>query len=164
MGKKIPTTTPYTIQIVPPSGSFVSNTSVVDNAGNVWANVSPSAPNADKQYSVNSAGLYTFWNGDAGLEVFINYTYAVGYFSYGKVTWTSGQNKGYSMEVKTFAPGVVTLALPMEYPIAPGDTYTIVAGCDKQFGTCRDRWNNVVHFRGEPYIPGPDVILRPIGS
>jgi uncharacterized phage protein (TIGR02218 family) len=65
------------------------------------------------------------------------------------------------MEVKQFAPGIVTLALPMEFPIVAGDTYTITAGCDKQFGTCKARYNNVVNFRGEPYIPGIDTVIKP---
>lgn len=164
MGRKVPTASPYQVTVVPPSGTFAANTSVVDQTGSAWTNVSPGSPSGSHQYSVSSGGVYTFYSGDAGAEVFINYTYGVGYFAYGKVTWTGGQNKGYSMEVKGFAPGQVTLAMPMVYPIAAGDTYSIVAGCDKQFGTCRDRWNNVVHFRGEPYIPGPDLILAPIGS
>ncbi|MDE5056044.1 phage BR0599 family protein [Wolbachia endosymbiont of Drosophila bicornuta] len=32
--------------------------------------------------------------------------------------------------------------------------YSILAGCDKTFPTCRSKFNNTVNFRGEPYIPG----------
>ncbi|CAJ6182628.1 Uncharacterized conserved protein [Burkholderia pseudomallei] len=162
MGRRVPTTGPFQIQIVPPSGTFVANSSVADSAGNTWTAVGGSP--SSHQYSVTSGGLYTFNAGDGGAEVFINYTYGVGYFAYGKVTWTSGQNTGYSMEVRNSSPGSVTLAMPMTFAIASGDAYTIVAGCDKQFGTCRDRWSNILHFRGEPYIPGPDTILRPLGD
>ncbi|WP_213308166.1 DUF2163 domain-containing protein [Paraburkholderia sacchari] len=161
-GHTIPTATPYQVQVVAPSGAFSANTSVVDGGGRVYSQVSSSP--GEGQYSVNSSGLYSFASNDAGIEVFINFTYTMGYFAYGKVTWTSGQNKGYTQPVKTFAPAVVTLALPTPFPIAPSDTYSIVAGCDKQFGTCKSRWNNVPHFRGEPYIPGPDVVLAPQGS
>jgi hypothetical protein len=162
-GHKIPTTGPYTIKVVPPTGgAFVSNTSVIDASGGVWTAVGGSP--ANDQYNVAGDGTYTFdGTHNPGQMVFINYLYSIGYFAYGQVTFTSGQNKGFVMDVKAFSPGVVTLAMTLPYPLAVGDTYSIVAGCDKLFGTCRDRWNNVVHFRGEPYIPGQDVILRPQG-
>jgi hypothetical protein len=160
-GRKIPTSAPYQIQAVPPTGgAFVANVRVRDNGNATWTAGSVS----DKHYTVNGTGLYTFDATDAGQEVFIDYAYSIGYFAYGKVSFTSGQNAGFAMEVKTFAPGVVTLAMPLPYPIAVGDTYTIVAGCDKTFATCRDRWNNVLFFRGEPYIPGQDTILKPQGG
>ncbi|ACC76157.1 DUF2163 domain-containing protein [Paraburkholderia phymatum] len=161
-GQKVPTHTPFTIQIVPPTGgSFVADTSVRDNSQGTLTKVTGSPGN--NQYSVSASGLYTFNSSAAGNEYFISYTYAIGFFAYGLVTFTSGQNAGFSMEVKSFSPGVVTLAMALPYPLAVGDTYTIKAGCDKQFGTCRDRYSNIVHFRGEPYIPGPDTILRPQG-
>ncbi|CAJ3065672.1 Uncharacterized conserved protein [Burkholderia pseudomallei] len=162
-GHKVPTQNPFTIKVVPPTGGqFANNISVVDSLGNV---LTQDASNpAQSHYSVDGTGTYTFNNNNAGGEVFINYDYTIGYFAYGKVTWLTGQNAGFSMEVKSFAPGVVTLAMAMPYPIAVGDTYTITAGCDKTIGTCSARYNNILHFRGEPYIPGPDILLSPQGS
>ncbi|MBP0714808.1 DUF2163 domain-containing protein [Burkholderia sola] len=162
IGHRVPTTGPYTVQVVSPSGSFQADAGVVGADGNPLTLVGGS-PGAG-QYSVSGTGLYTFNIAQAGWFVKINFTYAVGYFAYGNVTWTSGANIGLSGPVKTSAVGSVTLGMPMPNPIQVGDTYTIVAGCDKQFGTCRDRYNNVVHFRGEPYVPGPDTILRAQGS
>lgn len=86
-----------------------------------------------------------------------------GYYDYGVVTWVTGANAGLSMEVKAYVPGQITLALPMPYPISdgsPSDTFTITAGCDKSLTTCRDRFANVVNFRGEPYLPGTDRIVQ----
>jgi uncharacterized phage protein (TIGR02218 family) len=82
------------------------------------------------------------------------------YFTYGKLTWTSGDNDGLSMEVKAFATGVFTLFQPMPYAIDVGDTYSVYAGCDKKRTTCKQKFNNVVNFRGEPYIPGLNKILK----
>ncbi|MFT0167479.1 DUF2163 domain-containing protein [Paraburkholderia mimosarum] len=159
MGHIVPTTGPWIIQAVPPGGgAFVGNTSVL-NAQKQPMSLVGGSP-SQGQYSVSPTGLYTFNVNDAGSEVFINFTYAMGYFAYGKVTWLTGNNAGASMEVKSFGSGNVTLAMPMGKAVQVGDTYTIAAGCDKQFGTCRDHWNNIVHFRGEPYTPGPDTILR----
>ena len=104
---------------------------------------------------------YYFNSNNAGSEIFISYNYATGFFAFGYVKWASGANAGTTQDVRTFAPGLVTLALPAPYPIQPGDAYTIVAGCDKQIGTCVSRYDNVLNFRGEAYIPGPDVLLSP---
>jgi hypothetical protein len=163
-GWRIPTRSPFTIQIVPPTGgAFVSDGGVHDPVGNTWGAVGGSP--GKNQYTVSGTGLYTFDGADnPGQEVFINYNYSIGYFAYGTVKFLSGQNAGFSMEVKTFSPGVVTLAMAMPFPIAVGDTYTITAGCDRQIGTCFTRYNNIVHFRGEPYIPGPDLLLTPQGG
>lgn len=78
----------------------------------------------------------------------------------GKLTWTSGENAGLSMEVKTIAGSVVTLNLPMPFAIAITDTFDVYPGCDKNLSTCRGTFNNVVNFRGYPYIPGPDRALQ----
>ena len=83
-----------------------------------------------------------------------------GYFDRGLITFTSGPNTGLSMEVKSYTVGQMILVLPMPYTIAVGNTYSLIAGCDKTFPTCRDRFNNVVHFRGEPYLPGLDSIVQ----
>jgi hypothetical protein len=163
-GHQIPTHSPYTIKVVPPTGgAFVADGGVKDASGNVWGSVGGSP--GSQQYHVAADGTYTFdGNDNPGWEVFISYTYSIGFFAYGTVTFLTGANAGYSTEVKSFAPGVVTVALPFPFPVAPGDTYTIVAGCDRMFGTCKNRFNNIVHFRGEPYLPGVDTILRPQSS
>lgn len=77
----------------------------------------------------------------------------------GLLTFTSGLNSGRSMEVKTASAGSITLSMPMPYDIAPGDTYSAVSGCDKNFSTCRDIYANGNRFRGFPHIPGPDKVL-----
>lgn len=83
-----------------------------------------------------------------------------GYFDGGIITFTSGDNDGLSGEVKCYVPGQITLHLPMPYTVAIGDTYSIVAGCDKQYTTCRDRFSNLANFRGEPYLPGLDRVVQ----
>ncbi len=83
-----------------------------------------------------------------------------GYFAYGTVTFTSGANAGLSMEVRDFANGRFGLFLPMPAVMAVGDTYTAVAGCDKELDTCISRFDNAVNFRGEPHVPGTDKLLE----
>lgn len=94
----------------------------------------------------------------AGLEAF-----ADGWFTAGRLAFTSGANAGLASEVKRHvvdaAGVVVTLWQAMPEPIAPGDAFVITAGCDKQFATCRDRFGNAANFRGFPHIPGNDYVI-----
>jgi uncharacterized phage protein (TIGR02218 family) len=89
-------------------------------------------------------------------------TEADGYFDGGKLTWLTGNNTGLSMEVKTFinAGGALTLQLPMSYHVQPGDTYSLSAGCDKSFATCKAKFSNGVNFQGFPHLPGLDWLMR----
>ena len=50
----------------------------------------------------------------------------------------------------------------MPNAIAGGDQFTIVAGCDRTHTTCRDKFSNILNFRGEPYIPGQDFVLKKV--
>lgn len=83
-----------------------------------------------------------------------------GYFDFGLITFTSGLNSGLSMEIRNYVPGQWTLFLPMPYTVVIGDTYIMRPGCDKSFNTCKNRFNNVINFRGEPYLPGIDKIIQ----
>jgi uncharacterized phage protein (TIGR02218 family) len=85
-----------------------------------------------------------------------------GWFTAGKLTFTSGANTGLGVEVKAHRKnGSVSLALWQAMPeaIVAGDTFTVTAGCDKRFQTCHDRFGNVVNFRGFPHIPGNDFVI-----
>lgn len=82
------------------------------------------------------------------------------YFGAGLITWTGGANIGLPMEVRSFAAGVFDLALPMPFAVAVGDTYSLVPGCRKRAITdCKTKFNNIVHFRGHPWVPGNDKVL-----
>lgn len=41
-----------------------------------------------------------------------------------------------------------------------GDRIELRQGCDKRFSTCRDRFANTRNFRGEPHLPGTDILTR----
>ena len=64
------------------------------------------------------------------------------------------------MEVKDFsAGGVFVLQQAMPNAIAIGDAYSVHAGCDKLLATCRDKFSNVINFRGFPHVPGLDRMV-----
>ena len=50
----------------------------------------------------------------------------------------------------------IELWQPTPRDIAIADTFSVSAGCDKQFGTCREKFSNGVNFRGFPHMPGND--------
>lgn len=89
------------------------------------------------------------------------------WFNGGAVTWESGLNSGVHMEVRDFIAddGVtitqdIELFLDLPFDIAIGDKARIYPGCDKSlFSACRDKFNNVINFRGEPFIPGSDFLF-----
>ncbi len=89
--------------------------------------------------------------------------FADGWFSAGRLNWTSGANAGLAIEIKLHrvADGAVRLTLwqAMPEPIIGGDAFTVTAGCDKRFVTCRDRFANTDNFRGFPHIPGNDFLI-----
>lgn len=83
-----------------------------------------------------------------------------GYFDGGLITWTSGDNDTYQMEVKSStAAGVITLQQGMPNDTTIGDTYSLSAGCDKTLATCKAKFSNVVNFRGFPHVPGTDKMI-----
>jgi uncharacterized phage protein (TIGR02218 family) len=79
----------------------------------------------------------------------------------GKVTWSTGDNAGYSMEVKSKSGTTVNLFLPMPVDISVGDTFNAYAGCDKAKGTCIATFSNLVNFRGHGvFVPGETEVLK----
>jgi uncharacterized phage protein (TIGR02218 family) len=90
--------------------------------------------------------------------------YADGWFTAGRLEWTSGANLGLAVEVKSHRAVEDGVALElwqaMPEPLAVDDAFIVTAGCDKRFETCRDRFDNAVNFRGFPHIPGNDFVVR----
>lgn len=86
---------------------------------------------------------------------------AAEYFDHGRVDWLAGANAGRSMEVKAHATGgVIELEIAMQRDIEVGDTFEIVAGDDHRLETCRDKFSNIVNYRGFNYMPGNDALVQ----
>lgn len=83
------------------------------------------------------------------------------YYKFGKVTWDSGLNSGLTDEIKANvkATGKATLTLYPRNPLVIGDTGFVYPGCDYQVSTCGTKFNNLLNFRGEPYVPPPNVYI-----
>lgn len=85
---------------------------------------------------------------------------AAGFFDGGLLTWSTGANAGIKQEAKSVSGSTITLYLPAGEDIADGDTFAIRAGCDKSPASCQTRFSNIVNFRGEPFVPGMDIVSR----
>jgi len=85
-----------------------------------------------------------------------------GWFAFGQLTWLTGANAGLSVEVsasRTDRNDRLNLWKAMPHAPAIGDTFSVAAGCDKSFGTCKSKFNNHLRFRGFPHMPGVDFTL-----
>lgn len=81
---------------------------------------------------------------------------ATGYFSLGKMKFTSGVNSGVWRGVKQYingSPSTIALTAPFPQTPSTGDAFTIYAGCDKTMATCTNRFSNLANFRAAPFIP-----------
>jgi uncharacterized phage protein (TIGR02218 family) len=90
-------------------------------------------------------------------------SFADGAFTGGKLTFTGGASEGFAVEVKTHRVALDGVLIELwqrpPEPLGVGDGFTVTAGCDKRFATCRDRFANAANFRGFPHIPGNDFVI-----
>ncbi len=58
--------------------------------------------------------------------------------------------------------GVNDAELLCDHTLAPvtGTRVQLWQGCDKRFATCVSRFDNAANFRGEPHVPGNDLLTR----
>jgi uncharacterized phage protein (TIGR02218 family) len=88
--------------------------------------------------------------------------FAASWCKKGKLIWTSGANNAIAIEVKrhTIDAGLALLELADDLPfdIVAGDGFTVYAGCDRLAKTCFDKFDNIVNFRGFPFMPGNDWV------
>ncbi len=115
---------------------------------------------ADPAYTIGCAVLSV--GSRSRFEVSGLEAYTDGWFDRGTVSWLSGANAGQIMEVKRHAASaagwVIELWHAMPADIQPGDQLSLAAGCDKHFGTCREKFANTENFRGFPHMPGNDFV------
>lgn len=86
-------------------------------------------------------------------------SFADGWFRFGELTFTRGALSGRAVDIgghQVGDPARLTFWLPLPQSPAPGDTFEIVAGCDKAFSTCKAKFANGLNFQGFPHMPGAD--------
>ncbi|WP_294216175.1 DUF2163 domain-containing protein [uncultured Sphingomonas sp.] len=83
-----------------------------------------------------------------------------GAYAGGVLRWFGGGNAGLSQGIDASDGATVTLRAAPAFAVATGTLVEVSEGCDKSFATCVARFGNGVNFRGEPHLPGIDLLTR----
>ena len=83
---------------------------------------------------------------------------------YGRLRWLGGANSGTTSPILASDGTTLTLREPPPFAPATGDLVEIAEGCDKRLATCAGRFGNAANFRGEPHLPGIDLLTRYPGA
>ena len=78
----------------------------------------------------------------------------------GLLRWFGGANAGLASAIERSAGAVLTLRPAPAFAVAPGVLVEVTEGCDRRLATCAARFGNVANFRGEPHLPGIDLLTR----
>jgi uncharacterized phage protein (TIGR02218 family) len=81
-----------------------------------------------------------------------------GYYTLGIAKFTSGANAGLSRTVLYQSGDALVFSRPFPFDIALGNTLQVTPGCDKTMSTCTGKFNNLIRFRGVPFVPAPETI------
>jgi hypothetical protein len=112
--------------------------------GETWSGV-PGMTNTDLSWTALEQKLFSRSDGSY-----------IGSYQAGMLEFTEGQNIGEVVDIIDYAEtaGVATVkvALSPPRPVEIDEVVNIWPGCNKTLARCR-YWNNVVNYRGEPYVP-----------
>ncbi|MFK3778267.1 DUF2163 domain-containing protein [Agrobacterium sp. NPDC089420] len=91
----------------------------------------------------------------SGLDAFPD-----GFFSRGRLRFVSGKliGRGFDLDghEKRNGGALLSFWLAPEHRPSAGDGFSVTAGCDRHFATCRIKFDNHLNFRGFPHLPGAD--------
>ncbi|MDR2777415.1 MAG: DUF2163 domain-containing protein [Rickettsiales bacterium] len=82
------------------------------------------------------------------------------YFKYGLVRFIDGPSASSSMEIKQSHEGNIVLNTSLANGMELGNQFTLVAGCDKKFSSCIEKFQNAINFRGEPNLPRTTKVYK----
>lgn len=127
-----------------------------------WSFVDPNCTLTASDYTVNFTA-----SGASSQNVLTPtsaFSQAAAYFNQGVVTCLTGANAGLSQTVKLHAAGNLILMVPWLLPVNPGDTFSVIKGCDKTVSMCKATVkasgasiDNSVNFGGTPFAPVPST-------
>ena len=83
-----------------------------------------------------------------------------GIYAFGQARWLDGPNGGLISRIVDNVGAMLSLREAPSFPIAPGTRVELTQGCDRRFATCTGRFANAANFRGEPHVPGNDLLTR----
>jgi uncharacterized phage protein (TIGR02218 family) len=85
-------------------------------------------------------------------------------YLFGRLRYLSGANCGLQSVVLQVNGTILTVRDRPHVPVEAGTVIELREGCDKRFEACVTRFANAVNFRGEPHLPGNDLLTRYPGA
>jgi uncharacterized phage protein (TIGR02218 family) len=88
----------------------------------------------------------------------INFSGARAGDAQGSLIFTSGANANVRATLRSVTVGTsYSLMYPLPFAPTEGDTFNVAFGCDHTQATCHGKFNNLINFRGFPYVPPPQL-------
>lgn len=78
----------------------------------------------------------------------------------GTLRWFGALNAGLASAIAASDGATVTLRSAPAFAVTPGVLVDVIEGCDKTLASCAGRFANAANFRGEPFLPGIDLLTR----
>ncbi len=78
----------------------------------------------------------------------------------GRLRWLEGAMRGLWADVIALEADRLILAMPPGLSIETPARVQVIEGCDHTLATCATRFANAINFRGEPHLPGMDLLTR----
>ena len=85
-------------------------------------------------------------------------------FVLGRLRFMSGENCGTSTVILGVEGARIQVRDMPRGRVEVGCRVQLREGCDKRFATCVERFDNAANFRGEPHLPGNDLLTRYPGA
>ncbi|MGB3472149.1 MAG: DUF2163 domain-containing protein [Erythrobacter sp.] len=78
----------------------------------------------------------------------------------GQLRFLGGPQTGGAFGIINASGAWVTLDRPIADGLLVGTKAEVREGCDHTLSTCAERFSNAANFRGEPFLPGNDLLAR----
>ncbi|MBA3668360.1 MAG: DUF2163 domain-containing protein, partial [Sphingomonas sp.] len=85
-------------------------------------------------------------------------------FRFGQLRILAGGANGQRRVILGVDGDELSLRSALSVDVAAGTAVELVEGCDKMLATCAGRFANAANFRGEPHLPGNDLLTRYPGA
>ena len=81
-------------------------------------------------------------------------------FVHGELRWIDGPQTGQVRAILAASNQGVSLDRMPDHPPSAGTRAMLREGCDHTIATCAARFGNAANFRGEPFLPGNDLLMQ----
>ena len=78
----------------------------------------------------------------------------------GRLRFEAGPQAGLEFGIIKASGTSLMLDRPLVEGTSIGTDVQLLEGCDRQLTTCETRFANAINFRGEPFLPGNDLLAR----